>query len=82
MMKAQVRQMEIEAAKLRERGEMLEKTAEEFTDAPGDVDARSVFVNNVDYDATPEEVQKHFSDCGAINRVTILLDKFTGEPKG
>ena len=36
----------------------------------------------VDYGATPEEIQAHFSACGTINRVTILLDKFTGHPKG
>ena len=36
----------------------------------------------VDYGATPEEIQAHFAACGTINRVTILLDKFTGHPKG
>lgn len=36
----------------------------------------------VDYGATPEEIQGHFAACGQINRVTILCDKFTGHPKG
>lgn len=36
----------------------------------------------VDYSATPEEIQQHFQACGTINRVTILCDKFTGHPKG
>lgn len=36
----------------------------------------------VDYGATPEEIQQHFQSCGNINRVTILCDKFTGHPKG
>lgn len=40
----------------------------------------SVF--QVDYGATPEEIQGHFQSCGTINRVTILCDKFTGHPKG
>jgi polyadenylate-binding protein 2 len=47
-----------------------------------DVDSRSVFVGNVDYGASPEEIQNHFETCGSINRVTILLDKHTGHPKG
>lgn len=38
--------------------------------------------HQVDYGATPEEIQQHFQACGAINRVTILCDKFTGHPKG
>ncbi|PKA49530.1 putative polyadenylate-binding protein [Apostasia shenzhenica] len=46
-----------------------------------EVDARSVFVGNVDYACTPEEVQQHFQSCGTVNRVTILTDKF-GQPKG
>jgi len=45
-------------------------------------DLRSVYVGNVDYGATPEEIQAHFQSCGTINRVTILCDKFTGHPKG
>ncbi|OCF45402.1 polyadenylate-binding protein 2 [Kwoniella heveanensis CBS 569] len=51
-------------------------------DAPAAVDARSVYIGNVDYGATPEEIQAHFQACGTINRVTILCDKFTGHPKG
>ena len=47
-----------------------------------DIDSRSIFVGNVDYGASPEEIQAHFQSCGSINRVTILLDKFTGHPKG
>jgi len=46
-----------------------------------EADARSVFVGNVDYSCTPEEVQQHFQSCGTVNRVTILTDKF-GQPKG
>lgn len=36
----------------------------------------------VDYGASPEEVQTHFHSCGTINRVTILCDKWTQAPKG
>ena len=39
-------------------------------------------ISQVDYSATPEEIQGHFQACGTINRVTILCDKFTGHPKG
>lgn len=46
-----------------------------------EVDARSIYVGQVDYACTPEELQLHFQDCGTVNRVTILSDKF-GSPKG
>jgi hypothetical protein len=46
------------------------------------VDSRSVYVGNVDWGSTPEEIQAHFQSCGTINRITILCDKWTGQPKG
>ncbi|GAB4857995.1 Polyadenylate-binding protein 1 [Ancistrocladus abbreviatus] len=46
-----------------------------------EVDSRSIYVGNVDYSCTPEEVQAHFQSCGTVNRVTILTDKY-GQPKG
>ena len=82
-MKRRVAEMESEAAKLREMQSQLDQQSETLQrEDREDVDARSIFVGNVDYGATPEEIQAHFQTAGAINRVTILLDKFTGHPKG
>lgn len=83
-MKRRVAEMESEAAKLREMQKDLEPAQEGgMREDREDVDARSIFVGNVDYGATPEEIQTHFATGpGTINRVTILLDKFTGHPKG
>jgi len=39
-------------------------------------------VKNVDQSATPQELEEHFKSCGAIDRITILCDKYTGVPKG
>lgn len=39
-------------------------------------------IAQVDYGATPEELQQHFLSCGTINRITILCHKPTGSPKG
>ncbi|XP_055622294.1 polyadenylate-binding protein 2-like [Toxorhynchites rutilus septentrionalis] len=47
-----------------------------------EIDARSVYVGNVDYGASAEELAAHFRECGAINRVTIMRNKATGRPKG
>ncbi|KAM0483269.1 hypothetical protein ACHAPX_002719 [Trichoderma viride] len=81
-MKRRVAEMEEEAKKLREMQATLEQQSADLADDKESVDARSIFVGNVDYSASPEEVQAHFQSCGSINRVTILLDKFTGQPKG
>ncbi|CAG8439907.1 6859_t:CDS:2 [Diversispora eburnea] len=82
-MKQRVKEMEEEAAKLREMQAQVEKemnlTSEEDKEA---IDARSIYVGNVDYAATPEDLQNHFQSCGTINRVTILCDKYSGHPKG
>lgn len=82
-MKRRVAEMEAEAAKLREMQASLDQQEDSMSrEDKEDVDARSIFVGNVDYGASPEEIQTHFQSCGSINRVTILLDKFTGHPKG
>ncbi|CAL9048605.1 unnamed protein product [Musa banksii] len=89
-MKRRLKEMEDEAAALREIQAKVEKemgAVQESSSAAAtqaskeEVDARSVFVGNVDYACTPEEVQQHFQSCGTVNRVTILTDKF-GQPKG
>ncbi|GFY94031.1 RNA-binding (RRM/RBD/RNP motifs) family protein [Actinidia rufa] len=89
-MTKRLKEMEDEAAALREMQAKVEKEisavqdpANEAATQPGrkEVDSRSIFVGNVDYACTPEEVQQHFQSCGAVNRVTILTDKF-GQPKG
>ncbi|KAG6016803.1 hypothetical protein E4U54_000427 [Claviceps lovelessii] len=81
-MKRRVAEMEEEAKKLREMQATLEQQTVDLADDKESIDARSIFVGNVDYSASPEEIQAHFQSCGSINRVTILLDKFTGQPKG
>jgi len=86
-MKNQVKEMEDEAEKLRK---IQEQTMEEqLQDGEGEgedaetaeADSRSVHVGQVDYSATPEELQEHFAGCGTVNRVTILCDRFRN-PKG
>ncbi|QCD76561.1 polyadenylate-binding protein 2-like [Vigna unguiculata] len=89
-MKKRLKEMEDEAAALREMQAKVEKemgsvqdpaTASASQANREEIDARSVFVGNVDYSCTPEEVQQHFQSCGTVNRVTIRTDKF-GQPKG
>jgi len=58
----------------------MEDEAAPEAGAKEEADARSVFVNNVDFGTTPEELQQLFAGCGTVNRVTILADKF-GTPK-
>ncbi|KAK1309069.1 hypothetical protein QJS10_CPA09g00409 [Acorus calamus] len=89
-MKKRLKEMEDEAAALREMQAKVEKEMGAVQDPASaaasqankeEADSRSVFVGNVDYSCTPEEVQQHFQSCGTVNRVTILTDKF-GQPKG
>ncbi|XP_017230848.1 polyadenylate-binding protein 2 isoform X1 [Daucus carota subsp. sativus] len=90
-MKKRLKEMEEEAAALREMQAKVEKEMGAVQADPAnaaatqasreEVDSRSIYVGNVDYACTPEEVQQHFQSCGTVNRVTILTDKF-GQPKG
>jgi len=90
--KARVKEMEEEAEKLKEMQSEVEKqmnlSSSSITSPSAsmeekiDADVRSVYIGNVDYYATAEELEAHFHGSGAINRVTILCDKFSGHPKG
>lgn len=44
--------------------------------------SHSIYVGQVDYSTTPEELLAHFEACGTVERVTIVCDKLTGKPKG
>lgn len=91
--KARVREMEEEAEKIKAMQSEVEKQMNLSAPSIGspttlsieerlDADSRSVWIGNVDYSATAEELEEHFNSCGSVNRVTILCDKFTGHPKG
>lgn len=90
--KARVREMEEEAQKLSEMNAEVEKQVENVPNEYGnkvltieekmEIDNRSVYVGNVDYSATADDLENHFHGCGSVNRVTILCDKFSGHPKG
>jgi cold-inducible RNA-binding protein len=41
-----------------------------------------IYVGNLSYDVTEEELQKEFSAYGEVTSVSILTDKFSGQPKG
>jgi RNA recognition motif-containing protein len=47
-----------------------------------EIDNRSIYIKNVDFSATPEDLEEHFKSLGAVNRITIICDKYTGIPKG
>merc|ERR1719158_2007326 len=72
--------MEEEAEKLKELTESVDPGGGKGDQE--DTDKRSVYIGQVDYGATPEELQEHFKSCGQIARITILVDKYSGHPKG
>eukprot|EP00429_Kryptoperidinium_foliaceum_P136224 CAMPEP_0176272666 /NCGR_PEP_ID=MMETSP0121_2-20121125/45827_1 /TAXON_ID=160619 /ORGANISM="Kryptoperidinium foliaceum, Strain CCMP 1326" /LENGTH=187 /DNA_ID=CAMNT_0017612837 /DNA_START=127 /DNA_END=690 /DNA_ORIENTATION=+ len=80
-MQRKVCEMEEEAEKLKKLTDSVEEDVGEGVDRE-EVDRRSAYIGNVDYGATPEELQEHFKSCGQINRITILVDKWSGHPKG
>uniref|UniRef100_A0A1I7TAC9 RRM domain-containing protein n=1 Tax=Caenorhabditis tropicalis TaxID=1561998 RepID=A0A1I7TAC9_9PELO len=60
---------------------MEKKTISPSEEDQKEIDARSVFVGNVDFNATIEELEEHFKGCGMIVRCTIPKDKYTRKQK-
>ena len=42
----------------------------------------TLFIGNLSYDTTKEDIQNHFAKCGAIKNVRIPLDKATNQSRG
>ena len=42
----------------------------------------NIYVGNLSHDVTEEELRAAFSAFGQVNKVTILKDKVSGEPRG
>jgi len=79
-MQARLLEIEAEAAKLAEEdGTGEEAPGEEAVD---DAEDRQIYVGNLDESVTPDTLNEFFKECGTVNRITILCDKFTGKPKG
>ncbi|RHY35158.1 hypothetical protein DYB32_000386 [Aphanomyces invadans] len=89
-MKRRVLEMEEEAQKLNQMHSHVQSQIPKEHQPPAAptaaqqavIDENSIYIGQVDYESTPEELQALFQSCGTINRVTILCDKFTGMPKG
>ncbi|KAK4385944.1 Polyadenylate-binding protein 3 [Sesamum angolense] len=87
-MKKRLKEMEEEAAALREVQAKVVKemgaiqdstTAAAAQASKEEVDSQSAFVGNMDYACTSEEVQQHFQACGTVNCLTILTNR-SGHP--
>ncbi|KAJ7974861.1 Polyadenylate-binding 2 [Quillaja saponaria] len=91
-MKRRLKEIEEEAGALREMQAKVEKEMGSVQDSSGssatqaekeEVDSRSIYVGNVrlTMHVPPKRSSSIFNQCGTVNRVTILTDKF-GQPKG
>mmetsp|Transcript_24001 Transcript_24001/g.24593 ORF Transcript_24001/g.24593 Transcript_24001/m.24593 type:complete len:207 (+) Transcript_24001:162-782(+) len=78
-MKKRVQEMEEEQEKLSNLQQQVEKQIHSAADS---LDENSVYVGQVDYEATIDDLRAHFAPCGTIKRMTILCDKYTGHAKG
>jgi polyadenylate-binding protein 2 len=85
-LQAEIARMEEEAARIAKETEELEKKKAKVVEgkatagADGSAsdktqiqrDGNSIYVGQVDYSTTPEELLAHFEACGSVERVTIV----------
>ena len=43
---------------------------------------KKVYVGNLDFRTTEEELRKEFEAYGQVDNVSIVTDKFSGQPRG
>ncbi|GMM51888.1 Sgn1 protein [Starmerella bacillaris] len=78
----QLKKLQEEQKQLEDLTAQVAQNEEERHENKEDVDARSIYVGNVDYGATVDELDKIFRVAGAINRINIMINKFSGHSKG
>lgn len=64
------------------RNERKNKQGSRSPKSSQDHDSVSIYIGNIDYNATEDELRDTFIDCGDIVRVTIIKNMKTGHPKG
>ena len=42
----------------------------------------NIYVGNLSYNATPENIREAFEAFGQVSSVTIVKDKYSGQPRG
>ena len=78
-MKRRVEEMENELEKLTKMQQQVER---QINTAADKIDENSIYIGQVDYEATIDELRVHFAPCGTLNRITIVCDPVTHHPKG
>ena len=78
-MQRKIAEMDNELADVTSESKVVES---KISEASSSMDENSVYIGQVDYEATAEELRAHFAQCGTINRITIMTNKFTGHSKG
>lgn len=43
---------------------------------------KSIYVGNLAFDVTPEQIEALFSELGPVHSVNLISDRDTGEPRG
>lgn len=51
-------------------------------DAPKKEMAKNLFIGNLPYSATEEQLKEFFSQAGNVESARIVMDKFTGRSRG
>ena len=47
-----------------------------------EVDRMNIYIGNLSYDASEDDVKKAFEDFGTVDSVKIIKDRYTGRSKG
>jgi cold-inducible RNA-binding protein len=43
---------------------------------------KDIFVGNLDYETSEDELRKLFAPYGPVDRVSIVTDRYSGQPRG
>lgn len=44
--------------------------------------SKKIYVGNLPFSATEDEVREKFSEFGTVDSVSLITDRYTGQPRG
>ena len=47
-----------------------------------EVDRMNIYIGNLSYDVTEDDIRSAFEDFGSVDSVKIIMDRYTGRSKG
>lgn len=81
-MQTKLANLTVEVKRINHHLTILQSSSTETGRTDEDIDETKLYVGNIDYAASEDELASHFAKFGQIETVNIPIDRYTGKARG